>query len=261
MARRKAAPTRPDYIKWLLVAGALALAAVVALYGWQRYVRSHPGNLDLDRSRYPIAGIDVSNHNGKVDFKQVRDDNIQFVIIKASEGGTYRDPSFERHLAGARKAGLVVGAYHFFRKNREGDAQARNLMAAVRGKQLDLPLVIDVEDWGNDIFVSQQTIHERVDRMVQVLRDNGYHVMIYTNGNGYKKYYQGHLDDCDLWLCSLNHPDRVIAPAHRFQQYSHNGTVRGASGDVDLNIYRGSKRDWEHYLASLQTPPNASSKR
>ena len=109
-------PTRPDYIKWLLLIGAAALVVVMLAYvGW-RYILPH--SVDVDRFRFPVAGIDVSKHNGNIDFEQVRDDDYQFVFIKASEGKTYRDEAFERNYQGAREAGLKVGAYHFFRKNR-----------------------------------------------------------------------------------------------------------------------------------------------
>ena len=113
---RRQVPTRPDFIKWLLLAGAAALVVLIGAYvGW-RYILPH--SVNVNRYRYPIAGIDVSKHNGNIDFKQVRDDDYQFVFIKATEGKTYKDDAFDRNYRGARDAGLKVGAYHFFRKNR-----------------------------------------------------------------------------------------------------------------------------------------------
>ena len=61
-------------------------------------------------------GIDVSNHQGRIDWNKVaNDDNVQFVYIKATEGATYVSPTFEQNIREAREAGLKVGFYHFLR--------------------------------------------------------------------------------------------------------------------------------------------------
>lgn len=214
-----------------------------------------PHSVAVDRYRYPVAGIDVSKHNGDIDFDQVRDDNYQFVFIKASEGKTYRDDAFERNYKAARAAGLKVGAYHFFRKNRTGIEQADNLLTAVEGKTLDLPLVIDLEDdWGNGATTSRKVAIQRVLEMIHCLNEAGYGVMIYTNFDGYEKYYKDMLVDCDLWLCSFTSPDLLPDLPHCIQQYSHEGKVAGANGKVDLNVFRGSKREWNKYLEQVKQP-------
>ena len=92
---RRQVPTRPDYIKWLLLAGAAALVVLGGAYIVWHYVLPH--SVNVDRYRYPVAGIDVSKHNGEIDFEQVRDDDYQFVFIKASEGKTYKDEAFNRN--------------------------------------------------------------------------------------------------------------------------------------------------------------------
>ena len=250
MGRRKA-PTQPDFIKWLLIAGVVAL---VVLFGWymlRNYILPH--SVTVDRFRYPVAGLDVSNHNGDIDFDLVAADNYQFVMIKASEGKTHKDEAFDRNYHKARAAGLKVGAYHFFRKNRTGLEQADNLLSVISGKTLDLPVVIDLEDdWGNGAAVDRNTTVQRVMEMVKCLKDKGYKVMIYTNLNGYNKYYKDILGDCDLWLCSFNSPDQMQHTGHRIQQYSHEGSVAGVDGDVDLNVFIGDKSQWQHYLDELQ---------
>lgn len=250
---RRQVPTRPDYIKWLLLIGAAALVVLMGLYvGW-RYILPH--SVDVDRFRYPVVGLDVSKHNGEIDFDAVRDDNYQFVFIKATEGKTYKDDAFERNYRGAREAGLMVGAYHFFRKNRSGQEQADNLLGAIKGKKLDLPLVIDLEDdWGNGASTSRETAVKRVMEMINILNDKGYQVMIYTNLDGYNKYYKDLLADHDLWLCSFTSPDLLPHMPHCIQQYSHMGSVKGVTGDVDLNVWRGSKQEWNEYLDQVQQP-------
>jgi lysozyme len=250
---RRQVPTQPDYIKWLLLAGAAALVVLMGIYGVRRYIWPH--SVNVDRYRYPIAGIDVSKHNGDIDFDKVRDDDYQFVFIKASEGKTYRDDAFDRNYQGAVRAGLKVGAYHFFRKNRTGREQADNLLAVIKGKPLDLPLVIDLEDdWGNGATVSRQTAVERVMDMIDILNGKGYQVMIYTNLDGYNKYYKDMLGDHDLWLCSFTSPDLLTSMPHRIQQFNHEGSVNGVDGKVDLNVFRGTRSEWKSYLSGIKQP-------
>ena len=248
---KRQVPTRPDYIKWLLLLGVAALVVLFALYVGRRYILPH--SVNVDRYRYPIAGIDVSKHNGEIDFDQVSDDNYQFVFIKASEGKTYQDDAFERNYAGARNAGLKVGAYHFFRKNRSGKEQADNFLNVIKGKPMDLPLVIDLEDdWGNGVNIDRKLALERVLDMINILSDKGYPVMIYTNLDGYGKYYKDMLGDHDLWLCSFTSPDLLPEMPHCIQQFSHEGNVAGVKGDVDLNVFRGTKKEWNRYLDDVQ---------
>ena len=252
MSKRRT-PTQPDYIKWLLLLGAAILVVLGGAYLFWHYVLPH--SVNVDRYRYPVAGIDVSKHNGEIDFEKVAADDYQFVFIKASEGKTYQDEAFNRNYQGARDAGLKVGAYHFFRKNRTGEEQAANLLNVVKGKELDLPLVIDLEDdWGNGATTSRETALKRVLEMIEILDDKGYDVMIYTNLDGYGKYYKGMLGDHDLWLCSFTSPDILTDKPHRFQQFSHEGVVDGVKGDVDLNVWRGSKREWQRYLEQVKQP-------
>ena len=256
MSKRQA-PTRPDFIKWLLLAGVAALVVLLCAYVLRNYILPH--SVMVDRFRYPVAGIDVSKHNGEIDFERVKDDDYQFVFIKASEGKTYQDDAFARNYERAHEAGLMVGAYHFFRKNRTGIEQAENLLKVIGGRHLDLPLVIALEDdWGNGATTSRSTALERVIEMANCLKDKGYSVMIYTNGNGYEKYYKDMLVDCDLWLCSFTAPDLLSEMPHVIQQYSHEGTVDGVEGHVDLNVFRGSKRDWNQYLEQVKQPDNSS---
>lgn len=250
---KRQTPTQPDFIKWLLLLGVAALVALSGYYVWWRFIQPH--SVNVDRFRYPVAGIDVSKHNGEIDFERVADDDYQFVFIKASEGKTYQDEAFDRNYRQARDAGLMVGAYHFFRKNRTGREQADNLLDAVHGKSFDLPLVIDLEDdWGNGATISRETAVARVMEMIDILNRKGYQVMIYTNQDGYKKYYKDLLGDHDLWLCSFNSPDLHPDLPHRFQQFSHEGEVMGVNGKVDLNVFRGSKREWRDYLDQVKQP-------
>ncbi|WP_407405568.1 glycoside hydrolase family 25 protein [Sodaliphilus sp.] len=244
---------KTNYIKYCLVAG-LVLVSVLAgylaykHYGFARFF--HP-DVTLGE-KYSVRGIDVSNHNGKVNFDKVAAAGYSFVYVKASEGATYKDARFKANCNKAARSGLKVGAYHFFRNNRDGLSQARNFIDQVRAVDLDLPLVIDIEDAGNDNSVETALVHSRLRQMAAELKRAGYKIMIYTNGDGFKKYYQPCFKGEPLWLCTFNDPDSVKGKGHVMQQYCHWGRVPGVSGEVDLNVYMGTQRQWVDWLEDIK---------
>lgn len=205
------------------------------------------GNRDyhVDRAAYPVKGIDISAHNGAVDFDRVRADSVTFVLMKATEGADFCDAMYDRNAKGARKAGLKVGAYHFFRFETPGHLQAYGFLTAVNNAPVDLPLAIDVENWKNADGVPKEEIVTQLAQMIGVLREAGYRVMIYTNKDGYEQYVKGNFDDVDLWLSSLG-----AEPEGEWTmwQHSHCGSVDGIDGYVDINTYDGTERDFACWL-------------
>lgn len=251
--RKGRSKKQPDYIKYCLVAGLIVFSLfagfIAGFYAYKHYGLARLFHTDVTLGeKYPVRGIDVSNHNGKVNYDKVAAAGYSFVFVKASEGATFRDNSFKRNCTKASAAGLKVGAYHFFRKDRDGRKQATNFLEAVRTVHIDMPLVIDVEDSGNNNSVPDSEVKERLRDMVDYLKAQGYKVMFYTNGDGLKNYYKHRYDDDLLWLCSFSHPDSIIGKGHTFQQYSWWGTVDGVNGNVDLNVFIGSPSDWEEWL-------------
>lgn len=237
--------------KWrYILAGVAALLVLLLAGGLWRVSRHiiHP-KVKVTKKEYPIQGIDVSNHNGVIDFAKVAAHDITFVYVKSSEGSTFRDPSFVRNVKAARKAGLVVGAYHFFRKDKPGKEQAKNFIEAVRDVPLDLPLVIDVEDWGNSRFSDNNEVIGRLTDMIRTLESQSYKLMVYTNKDGYRKYLHKHFPKIPLWLCAFTHPKKVKERYNCvIHQYSHWGSVDGVKGEVDLNVFCGSRAAWKKWL-------------
>jgi len=101
------------------------------------------------RTLFPLQGVDVSHHQGRIDWARVRRAGADFAYIKATEGGDHRDSHFAANWRGARAAGLRTGAYHFFTLCRPGAEQAANFTATVPAAPDALPPVIDVEFGGN----------------------------------------------------------------------------------------------------------------
>src|SRR5262245_48071429 len=103
-------------------------------------------------------GLDVSHFQGTVDWPQVAQAGYGFAFIKATDGITYTDPMFAQNWAGAKAAGLLRGAYHFFEADDDPQQQAENFLKTVSLESGDLPPVLDVEASSTSSEVSTATI-------------------------------------------------------------------------------------------------------
>ncbi|MFD2514186.1 glycoside hydrolase family 25 protein [Pontibacter locisalis] len=233
--------------KWILLCCLLGVcAAVVIVY---LFIMKTAG-VEIDKTMYPVTGIDVSNHTGKIDFAQVKEQGVDFVIIKATEGANFKDESFERNYSNAQNADIPVGAYHFFRFNRSGKEQAKNFLKHIKGKRFELPLVLDVEEWGNsgsskreEVVAELQNFIDEVESQVKKK------VMIYTNESGYRTYIKGNFDTKSIWICSFSKSPNIDAK-WTLWQHSHIGKLKGAEGWIDLNTFNGSRAEWNNYLSA-----------
>lgn len=224
--------------------GFLVLVVILffsCIWVWEQYLTTPPY---VDTERYPVRGIDVSAHNGNIDFSKVRADGYEFVFIKASEGSDFRDKNFQTNYTKARKAGIKTGAYHFFRFDKDGVDQAINFLKAVDNRQLELGLAVDVEQQGNPEGIDKELITERLSAMAEYLYLKGYRVTFYTNKTGYEEFLMESFPGYPLWICSFSeHP---IDADWTYWQFDHHGKVNGIKGDVDLNAYNGTREEFEN---------------
>lgn len=204
-----------------------------------------------DRERFPVTGIDISAHNGDVDFNDVKEAGYDFVFIKATEGATFKDKRFLDNYSRAAEAGLTVGAYHFFRFETSGYMQGLNFVNSLRGRELQLPAVIDVEEWTNSAAQPTNHVLDRLNEMIEHLERHGYRVMLYTNKNGYERFVRGNFPGYPVWICSLGvtPPD---SSRWTFWQSTHAGKVNGVEGHVDINAFNGSRSEWEKWIGDTQ---------
>ncbi|TPL98146.1 glycoside hydrolase family 25 protein [Mesorhizobium sp. B2-3-11] len=225
----------------------LALACVVVV-GAVVYFHTYSPN----RGKYPVRGIDVSHHQGKIDWRRVAADDVAFAVIKATEGGDHVDNAFAGNLREARAAGLAVGAYHFFTFCRPGADQARNFISVVPHDQPLLPPVVDIEFGGNcpQRLSPEQLNTELKDFLGPVEAAFGKPAIIYLTDED-EAAYAGQIAARPLWLRSL-----LMEPDRRdwmYWQYHNSGRVDGIEGDVDLNVLQGGPEKLAALLASAPT--------
>jgi lysozyme len=191
-----------------------------------------------DRGEFPLRGIDVSHHQGRIDWRRVAADDVAFAIIKATEGGDHVDDAFAENLRGARAAGLAVGAYHFFTFCRPGADQAKNFISQVPlGEQL-LPPVVDIEFHGNcPRRPSPDELNaELLAFLGPVEAAYGKPAILYITDEA-APIYSAHMPIRRRWLRSLRGP--LNEGDWVYWQYLDTGRVDGIDGDVDLNVLKG----------------------
>src|SRR5262249_12409017 len=129
----------------LLAAGLLAaLAALVAAAICARWIPYNPSP-----DRFAVRGLDVSSHQGVINWRAVATGEARFAYIKATEGGDWVDPRFDQNWRDAKTAGVPRGAYHYFTPCRPGAEQAAHFIATAPDEPDMLPPAVDLEYGGN----------------------------------------------------------------------------------------------------------------
>ena len=208
-------------------------------------------------------GIDVSYYQGVIDWNAVRNAGIKFAFVRVSDGNAFSDPKFTANWNGARQAGIIRGAYQFFRPNQNVTAQADKMIAAIGTYEPgDLPPVVDVEATGGlSATAIQSRLRTWVDRVKNAL---GVTPIIYTG-----KYFwrdevgaPASFAPNPLWIAQYTSlcPD-IPGPWQRwtFWQYTDSGHVAGISGNVDMNRFNGSLSDLQVFVGASTSPPPADS--
>ena len=188
---------------------------------------------------YSVHGIDVSAYQGRIDWPEVARNRVRFAFIKASEGGTLRDPRFARNWREARSAGVLRGAYHYFLPNRDGQLQADLFARTVPLAPGDLPPVLDVEAAN---FHDVAVLRREVARWLRLIEAHyGVRPILYSNHSFYQRHLAGHFDDYPLWLAHYE-VERPTLPRDKWiiWQHSDEAYVPGIRGAVDFNVFQGN---------------------
>jgi lysozyme len=219
--------------QWTGIALLAAAALTAAL--WHQASRWHPS----DR-RFPVQGIDVSHHQGRIDWSRLPAQGVDFAYIKASEGGDHRDRAFAANWSGAGRAGIARGAYHFFTLCRSGADQAANFIAAVPAEPDALPPAVDLEHMGNcSRSVSPEQLHAELAAYIEAVEARYRKpVLLYLTAEFDRAYQVSARVDRPLWLRSLIRQPRFGARPWTLWQVSNFRRLRGIEGRVDWNVRR-----------------------
>lgn len=185
-------------------------------------------------------GIDISHHQGAIEWNLLKTQGVKFVYIKATEGQSFRDSMFSANITIARENGLCVGAYHYFTFCTPGEEQFKNYYKYVPVTAGDLPPVVDVEFVGNcRKRPAVDSLHRELDRFLELTEEHyGVIPIIYTTEDFYFSYNmsrykkKGHA----FWVRSIRKKPTFIKSGHYLIWQFHIGEVDGIEKMVDLNF-------------------------
>ena len=188
-----------------------------------------------------IKGIDVSHWQGDIDWEAVKEDGVEFAIIKAggSDAGFYIDSKFEENYAAAKAAGVAVGAYYFVgelcKSSEDGAADAERFIDILKDKQFEYPVYIDFEAPDSSDKAGNT---DAVIAFCEAMENAGYFVGVYASEiSGFKD----RLDDSRLqhishWVARYGSKPATDANVFHIWQYASDGSVAGINGNVDMDV-------------------------
>lgn len=197
----------------------------------------------------PYRFVDVSRYQGLIDWAQVAAAGYKGAMLKTvstnyklskRSDGLYIDPTFETNYRNARAAGLDVGVYYYTYATSEAMANAELalLRQALRGKELTLPVAVDVEDnrLGN---LDKQSLTDLTAYALHEVEQMGFYAQLYT----YTSFAKAHLyvggaalRPYDVWLADYTGKAPKVDFAYNAHQHTSKGSVPGISGNVDLSV-------------------------
>ena len=212
------------------------------------FVKDENGRMQyVDENVEIFSGIDISVFQGDVDWEKVKNDGIDFVILRAgfrgyTQGSLNEDANFKQYCEGALAAGLQVGVYFFSQAvtAEEAEQEADYVLDLIKGFDIKYPVAYDWEtiDYDNARTddLDNETITQCAVRFCDTIASAGYVPLIYFNRSlGYFSYDLSMIKDYHFWLAEYDTAPSFIYD-FKLWQYSMNGTVDGISGNVDLNI-------------------------
>ena len=225
---------RPLLAVWLLTA-MVVLCSCQGTGGKTRTKRQvAPRNVEA-----AYDGIDISSHQGYIDWKKVSSDkDIRFVYIKATEGSTYRSPHYAHNITQARRYGLLVGSYHYLSSTSSIDEQFENFSRYALKSVQDLIPMLDVESRG---LWSRSQLIDSVDKFCELTeRHYGVQPMIYSTMGFYNKNLNPHFNNHHLYIgrYANEEPEINWEGEYTIWQYSETGIIPGIDAYVDLCRYR-----------------------
>ena len=229
------------------------------LTGWQHYSDGwwyHNSNGAWVSSNYAdntIKGIDVSYYQGNIDWNAVKNDGIQFAILRVSAGyysdsyHHFTDKRFKEYAANANSVGMPIGAYIYSKARTTENAvsDARYVINELKGYTISYPVAIDLED-SSQTDLSRQQLGAIAKTFCNEIRKAGYTPMVYCNENWYKNYIDvSQISNEEMWVARYNY--HYNTDIHRaIWQSGSTCRISGISGNVDIDFAIKVSSGWKY---------------
>ena len=201
---------------------------------------------------YEIHGIDISKHQGTIDWKLVKHPdetkNIDFIFIRATYGDQ-KDKLYNINWQSATDLNFTIGAYHYYWPNKNSTVQATNFIKTVQLQKGNLPPVLDIEVLPK--IQSNSSWRKGIKNWLNLIETNyGIKPIIYTSEVFYKHFLEPDpffKDYSRLWIANYNN-DSIPNSKWHFWQYSDKVKMNGIKGLVDFNVYRNDITEFNQLL-------------
>ncbi|KAI3349022.1 glycoside hydrolase [Clostridium botulinum] len=182
-----------------------------------------------------MNGIDVSNHNGNIDFNKVENDGVELVYIKATEGTTYQDQYLGNHYKGAKGAGLKTGFYHFLVGSSNPENQAENFYNNIKDKENDLKPCLDIEVSNFNVMDYSLRFIKKFESLCEL------QLCIYTSPYFANENLDSRLAKYQCWIAhyGVEKPMKtnIWGSNYAGHQFTETGRINGISTNVDINTF------------------------
>lgn len=197
-----------------------------------------------------IKGIDVSAHQGKINWDTVSNYGIDFAILRITEVGNVIDSQFENNFAGCNKHKIPVGVYKYSYASTVSEAQseARKVVSVLNGRKIQFPVFLDLENHRQRVL-GEESIHNLAETFREIIIAAGYKFAIYCNLDWYMNVICSHLKKYEFWIARYPGNDngwlreRLRPDIGVGWQYSSKGKIPGINGNVDRDVFYKDYRD------------------
>ena len=192
-------------------------------------------------------GMDVSQWNGTINWNTVKNSSdIDYAIIRCGYGDNYAsqdDTQWSRNVSEAERVGIPYGVYIFSYAASVAQArsEAEHVLRLVRGHNPTYPIYLDLEyEFGGKPLVSNAKLAEIAKTFCDIIKNAGYKVGVYANTNWFNHYLTGAVfNNYPKWVAQYNY-ECTYSGNYTMWQFTSQGSVKGISGDVDLNLDFGT---------------------
>lgn len=191
-----------------------------------------------------IKGIDVSAHQGKINWDTVAAYGMDFVLLRITELGNVVDSYFETNFAACNKHKIPVGVYKYSYAMTiaEIQSEARKVVSTLNGRKIQFPVFLDLE-YHNQRTLGAESIHKMADAFRKIIEAAGYTFAIYCNLDWYINVICSHLRKYEFWIARYPDNDngtmqeRLRPDIGVGWQYSSKAKIPGISGNVDRDVF------------------------
>ena len=186
-------------------------------------------------------GIDVSEVQGKIDWEKVKNDGIEFAILRCGYGMDFSnqdDVEYERNANECERLGIPYGVYLMSYANtvEKARSEAEHVLRLIEGRKLSLGVWHDIEDNGTSGAINKETLTNIINTFCNTIKNAGYKVGVYANLNWLENKIEKTIkDNYDIWVAQY-YSKCEYEGKYIMWQHTSSGKVNGISTNVDMNI-------------------------